>query len=82
MIGVRSPRPMTLAQRYCLLSSYLDFGLIILKFFTCGSGVIATGIRTKLADMVRGDRTDMTDEELAAKFEKVIAGRYATDIFD
>ena len=73
---------MTQVQRYCSQSSYLDFGLIIFKFFTCGSGVVATGIKIKLADMVRGDRTDMNNEELATKFEKVIVGRYVTDIFD
>ena len=57
-------------------------GLTFFKFFTCGSGIVATGIKAKLADIVRGDRTDMEEAELAAKFEKVCAGRYATDIFD
>jgi len=51
------------------------------QFFTCGSGKIATGIKHKLIEIIKGN-TKLDDAEAVAKFEKVSRDRYATDIFD
>jgi cytochrome P450/NADPH-cytochrome P450 reductase len=51
------------------------------KFFTCGSGKIATGIKHKLIEIIKGN-TKLDDAEAVAQFEKVSRDRYATDIFD
>jgi cytochrome P450 / NADPH-cytochrome P450 reductase len=52
-----------------------------LQFFSCGSGKVATGIKLKLIEIIKGN-LNVGDAEAAAKFEKVSKGRYATDIFD
>jgi len=50
-------------------------------FFTCGSGVVAKGIKASLIEIIK--QADGADSETAtAKFEKITKGRYATDIFD
>lgn len=51
------------------------------KFFSCGSGKVATGIKTKLIEIIKGN-TNVDDAEAVAKFERVGKDRYATDIFD
>jgi len=51
------------------------------KFFTCGSGKVATGIKAKLIEIIRG-KLDIDSAEAAVRFEKVSQDRYATDIFD
>jgi cytochrome P450/NADPH-cytochrome P450 reductase len=51
------------------------------QFFTCGSGVVAKGIKASLIEIIK--QADGADSETAtAKFEKITKGRYATDIFD
>ncbi|KAJ7067224.1 fatty acid hydroxylase [Mycena amicta] len=50
-------------------------------FFTCGSAGVAKGIKKTLVDIIRVmNDTDETDA--VGKFEKIVKGRYATDIFD
>ncbi|KAJ7640087.1 fatty acid hydroxylase [Mycena polygramma] len=51
------------------------------SFFTCGSALVAKGIKSTLVDiLMEGENVDAT--EAAKKFEKVLKGRYATDIFE
>ncbi|KAJ7128256.1 fatty acid hydroxylase [Mycena filopes] len=50
-------------------------------FFTCGSANVARGIKTSLVEIIK--QADGTNAEVAMeKFEKILKGRYATDIFD
>ncbi|TBU21312.1 bifunctional P-450:NADPH-P450 reductase [Dichomitus squalens] len=51
------------------------------KFFTCGSGKVAQGIKKVLTDIIKEARV-CTDEDAAALFERAIQGRYATDVFE
>ncbi|KAJ7772252.1 fatty acid hydroxylase [Mycena metata] len=50
-------------------------------FFTCGSGNVARGIKTSLAEIIK-QADGVSADEAMAKFEKITKGRYATDIFD
>ncbi|KAJ7579319.1 fatty acid hydroxylase [Mycena floridula] len=53
------------------------------RFFTCGSGLVAKGVRSKLVDIVKDSSGSEIDRETAeANLDKIIKGRYATDIFD
>ncbi|KAF7316595.1 Fatty acid hydroxylase [Mycena chlorophos] len=50
-------------------------------FFTCGSASVAKGVKKTLVDIIK--EVNSTDEEDASgKFEKIVKGRYTTDIFD
>ncbi|KAF8185259.1 cytochrome P450 [Mycena galopus ATCC 62051] len=50
-------------------------------FFTCGSSAVAKGIKGSLVEIIKEiDGANTT--EAAAKFERILKGRYATDIFD
>ncbi|KIM86528.1 hypothetical protein PILCRDRAFT_815766 [Piloderma croceum F 1598] len=51
------------------------------KFFSCGSGKIASGIKTKLIEIIER-KLNVDHAEATARFEKVSKDRYATDIFD
>ncbi|KAG7449852.1 fatty acid hydroxylase [Guyanagaster necrorhizus] len=51
------------------------------KFFTCGSGQVAKGIRNKLVEILETQQ-DLDYDQAAEKFQQVMQGRYATDIFD
>ncbi|KAJ6537331.1 fatty acid hydroxylase [Mycena sp. CBHHK59/15] len=51
------------------------------SFFTCGSANVAKGIKATLVDIIK--TTENVDvDEATIKFEKIMKGRYATDIFD
>ncbi|KAF7316593.1 Fatty acid hydroxylase [Mycena chlorophos] len=50
-------------------------------FFTCGSSAAAKGVKKSLVDIIKA-ANNCTEEEGAVKFEKIVKGRYATDIFD
>ncbi|KAJ7027601.1 fatty acid hydroxylase [Mycena alexandri] len=50
-------------------------------FFTCGSGNVARGIKTSLAEIIK-QADGVSAEEAMVKFEKITKGRYTTDIFD
>ncbi|KAJ7910393.1 fatty acid hydroxylase [Mycena leptocephala] len=50
-------------------------------FFTCGSGIVAKGIKASLVEVIKLSQSVDTDEA-TVRFEKVTKGRYATDIFD
>ncbi|KAJ7579303.1 fatty acid hydroxylase [Mycena floridula] len=53
------------------------------RFFTCGSGTMAKGVRAKMVDIVKDLSESEIDRETAeASLDKMIKGRYATDIFD
>ncbi|KAJ6505385.1 fatty acid hydroxylase [Mycena sanguinolenta] len=50
-------------------------------FFTCGSANAAKGIKASLVEIIK--HADSTNtEDATVKFEKILKGRYATDIFD
>jgi cytochrome P450/NADPH-cytochrome P450 reductase len=51
------------------------------QFFTCGSGIVAKGIKASLVEVIKLSQSVDTDEA-TVRFEKVTKGRYATDIFD
>ncbi|KAI0819916.1 fatty acid hydroxylase [Trametes gibbosa] len=51
------------------------------RFFTCGSGKMAQGVKKMLTEFIKESR-DCSDEEAARLFERAIQGRYATDIFE
>ncbi|KAF7973316.1 hypothetical protein HWV62_15559 [Athelia sp. TMB] len=51
------------------------------KFFSCGSGKVATGIKEALVKIIK-EKHDVDDTEAAAKFDKISQGRYSADIFD
>ncbi|KAI0676431.1 fatty acid hydroxylase [Trametes maxima] len=51
------------------------------KFFTCGSGKMAQGVKKVLTDIIQEAR-GCSDDEAARLFERAIQGRYATDIFE
>jgi len=51
------------------------------QFFSCGSGKIASGIKTKLIEIIER-KLNIDHADAAARFEKVSKDRYATDIFD
>ncbi|KAJ7234012.1 cytochrome P450 [Mycena haematopus] len=50
-------------------------------FFTCGSGIVAKGIKASLIEIIKQANTANT-EDATAKFERILKGRYVTDIFD
>ncbi|KAJ6631867.1 cytochrome P450 [Mycena sp. CBHHK59/15] len=51
------------------------------SFYTCGSGAVAKGIKAALVDIIKA--TDGSDVDAAErKFETILKGRYATDVFD
>ncbi|KAF7367846.1 Fatty acid hydroxylase [Mycena sanguinolenta] len=50
-------------------------------FFTCGSANVAKGIKASLVEIIK--QADSTNtEDATVKFERILKGRYATDIFD
>ncbi|KAI0631143.1 fatty acid hydroxylase [Trametes polyzona] len=51
------------------------------RFFTCGSGKMAQGVKKVLTQMIKESR-NCSDEEASKLFERAIQGRYATDIFE
>ncbi|KAF7312594.1 Fatty acid hydroxylase [Mycena indigotica] len=50
-------------------------------FFTCGSANVAKGVKKTLIDLIKSVSTG-DEAEAAEKFETIVKGRYATDIFD
>lgn len=51
------------------------------KWFVCGSGKVARGVKEVLTAMIKESR-GYSDEEAAAAFERATVGRFATDIFE
>ncbi|KAK0481963.1 fatty acid hydroxylase [Armillaria luteobubalina] len=51
------------------------------KYFTCGSGQVAKGIKNKLVEILRTQH-GLDQEQAVEKFQQITQGRYATDIFD
>ncbi|KAJ7105601.1 fatty acid hydroxylase [Mycena epipterygia] len=50
-------------------------------FFTCGSGVVAKGIKTSLIEIIKR-ANGIDNEDAVTRFEKMTKGRYTTDIFE
>ncbi|KAJ7164230.1 fatty acid hydroxylase [Mycena filopes] len=50
-------------------------------FFTCGSAIVAKGIKAALVEIIMED-TKVDVAQATEKFERITKGRYATDIFD
>ncbi|KAK7065087.1 fatty acid hydroxylase [Favolaschia claudopus] len=50
-------------------------------FFTCGSGAVAKGIKTSIIKIIQ-DADSVDTEAASKKFDQILKGRYATDIFD
>ncbi|SJK98069.1 related to bifunctional P-450:NADPH-P450 reductase [Armillaria ostoyae] len=51
------------------------------KFFTCGSGQVAKGIKNKLVEILRIQH-GLDQDQAVERFQQITQGRYATDIFD
>ncbi|KAF7980075.1 hypothetical protein HWV62_39868 [Athelia sp. TMB] len=51
------------------------------KFFSCGAGKVAMGVKETLIKIIR-EKNGVDEAEAAAQFDRVAKGRYATDIFD
>ncbi|CDO72208.1 hypothetical protein BN946_scf184970.g60 [Trametes cinnabarina] len=51
------------------------------KFYVCGASKIASGVKQVLVEFFKETR-NLDDEGALATFEKVMNGRYATDIFE
>ncbi|KAK0486339.1 fatty acid hydroxylase [Armillaria novae-zelandiae] len=51
------------------------------KFFTCGSGQVAKGIKNKLVEILQIQH-GLDQDQAVEKFQQITQGRYATDIFD
>ncbi|PBK73968.1 cytochrome P450 [Armillaria solidipes] len=51
------------------------------KFFTCGSGQVAKGIKSKLVEILETQQ-GLDHDQAEKRFQQVTQGRYATDIFD
>jgi cytochrome P450/NADPH-cytochrome P450 reductase len=51
------------------------------KFFTCGTGAIATGIRNELIRIIKTEK-GINDAEAVERFKSISADRYAADVFD
>ncbi|OBZ67672.1 hypothetical protein A0H81_12453 [Grifola frondosa] len=51
------------------------------KFYTCGAGRIAQGIKEVLVKIIK-EKQNVDDAEAAALFDRATEGRYATDIFE
>ena len=51
------------------------------QFFVCGSGKVSSGVKEIVLAFIK-ERTKTDDAGALATFERVMAGRYATDIFE
>ncbi|KAI0329045.1 bifunctional P-450/NADPH-P450 reductase [Cubamyces sp. BRFM 1775] len=51
------------------------------KFFVCGSSKVSNGVKQVLVRFFK-ETKNLTDEEALATFDKVMNGRYTTDIFE
>lgn len=51
------------------------------QFFTCGSANVAKGVKSTLVDIIKAEE-NVDEAEATEKFERIMKGRYATDIFD
>ncbi|KAK0212347.1 fatty acid hydroxylase [Desarmillaria ectypa] len=51
------------------------------KFFTCGSKQVAKGIKNKLEEFLETQQ-GLDHDQAVKRFQQVMQGRYATDIFD
>ena len=51
------------------------------QFFVCGSGKVSTGVKETILSLIKV-RTQTDDAAASAIFDKVMKGRYATDIFE
>ncbi|KAH9891895.1 bifunctional P-450/NADPH-P450 reductase [Cubamyces lactineus] len=60
-----------------VINAFLQGG----KFYVCGSSKVSTGVKQVLVQFFKETR-NLNDEEALATFEKVMNGRYATDIFE
>ena len=47
----------------------------------CGSGKVSTGVKETILSLIKV-RTQTDDAAASAIFDKVMKGRYATDIFE
>ncbi|THU98682.1 cytochrome P450 [Dendrothele bispora CBS 962.96] len=50
--------------------------------FICGSNKIAKGVIAKSVDILKTYHPNLTEEEASQRLEKIMQGRYATDVFD
>ncbi|KAF7346793.1 Fatty acid hydroxylase [Mycena sanguinolenta] len=51
------------------------------SFFTCGSAAVAKGIKTTLVEIIM-EEENLQFSEAMDKFERIMKGRYATDVFE
>ncbi|KAI0763546.1 bifunctional P-450/NADPH-P450 reductase [Trametes elegans] len=51
------------------------------KFFVCGAGKVASGVKQVLVEFIKESR-QLDDEGALAAFDEMMNGRYATDIFE
>ncbi|KAJ6454166.1 fatty acid hydroxylase [Mycena sanguinolenta] len=51
------------------------------SFYTCGSAAVAKGIKTTLVEIIMKEE-NLEFSEAMEKFERIMKGRYATDVFE
>ncbi|EMD34573.1 hypothetical protein CERSUDRAFT_158100 [Gelatoporia subvermispora B] len=52
------------------------------KFFVCGSGKVATGVKAVLIALIKENRPELDDGGIEELFHQITSDRYATDIFE
>lgn len=63
------------------ITVYENTLLKALQFYVCGAGKIAAGVKQAIVEYIKEHKP--TDETSAvAIFDKIMEGRYATDIFE
>ncbi|EMD34553.1 hypothetical protein CERSUDRAFT_75518 [Gelatoporia subvermispora B] len=52
------------------------------KFYVCGSGKVATGVKAVLIALIKENHPDLDDTGIEELFHQITSDRYATDIFE
>jgi hypothetical protein len=53
-----------------------------LQFYVCGSRTLASGAKDKLIEVIKRHAENVDDKEAKQWFERNMAGRYSTDVFE
>jgi hypothetical protein len=54
----------------------------VLQFYVCGSRTLASGVKDKLIEVIKRHAENVDDKEAKQWFERNMAGRYSTDVFE
>ena len=55
--------------------------VVFLQIYVCGAGRIAAGVKEAIIQFIK-EQKKTDDASALAHFEKIMNGRYATDIFE